>query len=64
MLKYDRFSLITSHITVFTRVQVDLVYKSTPDFGSSKQGTNFNLKFGNHDTQVIPLDCFPDVSSQ
>ena len=51
-------------ITIFTRVQVDLVYKSTPDFGHSKQGTNFYLMFGNHDIQLIPVDRFPDVSSQ
>ena len=50
--------------TVFTRVQVDIVYKSNPDFGPSKQDTNFYLTFGNHDTQLIPLDRFPDVSSQ
>ena len=51
-------------ITVFTRVQVDLVYKWTPDFGPSKQDTNFFLTFGNHDTQLILEDHFPDVSSQ
>ena len=50
--------------TVFTRVQVDLVYKSTPDFGSSKQGTNFYLTFGNHDTQLVQVDRFPDVIRQ
>ena len=49
--------------TVFTHVQVDLVYKSTPDFGFSKQGTNFYLTFGNHDAQLSPVDCFPDISS-
>ena len=50
--------------TVFTRVQVDVVYKSTPDLGSSKQGTNFYLTFGNHDTQLVPVDRFPDVIRQ
>ena len=57
-------SQISKKTTVFTRVQVDIVYKSTPDFGPSKQDTNFYLTFGNHDTQLIPLDRFPDVSSQ
>ena len=50
--------------TVFTHVQVDLMYKSTPDFGSSKQDTNLHLTFENRATQLIPVDRFPYVSSQ
>ena len=41
-LIFNRSSVV---YTVFTCVQVNLVYKSTPEFGSSKQGINFNLTF-------------------